>query len=127
MRVKGWVRLWFVLTVIGVPAAAWVDFQQQLAWWNNLDRMISKTCVDAEMDRPEHPDAIECGRKAGQFNTFFERNNTTPARFWTEGLAVYGAADLLLTAFIVGAFFVARWVVRGFAPPASAPGGDAPR
>lgn len=66
------------------------------------------------MYRPDHPDAHRC-LTSFVGGGFFERNNTTPTRYWSEAIALWGAADLLLTAFLVGAFCVTRWVVRGFA------------
>lgn len=114
MRIKGWIRLWVVVTVIAVPTFSIVEYNQQETVWDNLDKLIIKDCVDAEFDGPTHPDALECGRKQGTSKTFFEREETTPLKYWSESLGLSFALDCILTALLVAAFLAARWVVRGF-------------
>lgn len=114
MRRRGWIRLWIVASAIGVPAAAEWQFQSDSKVWGDINQMIIKRCVDEEFSQPSHPDALECGRKEGTFETVFERQHTTPARYWS--LALFGAfvMDCILAALIFGAFLVVRWVARGF-------------
>ena len=114
MRYKGWVRLWIVLTLIAVPTIAELDFQQKERFWGNLDQITTKVCVDQEFESPNHPDAIECSRKAGSAKTIFERENTTPRAYWTGAFGYAFILDLIATALIIAAFLVARWVWRGF-------------
>jgi hypothetical protein len=44
----------------------------------------------------------------------FQHEHTTPGRYWGEALGLAFVADLMLMALVAGAFFVGRWVVRGF-------------
>jgi hypothetical protein len=116
MRKAGWFRLWLVLTVVGVPALSWWQFQHDYGQMEELNRGIVKTCVDVEYDSPRHPDSTECLRRMGADKTYFERNNITPGRYWRMSLAVSLAIDLVLTGLIVALALVLRWVVRGFRP-----------
>ena len=114
MRRRGWFRLWFVLTLIGVPAAAEWNFQQEVSAQRDQDAITTKLCVDEEFNSPTHPDSFECGRKAGMFKSMFEREHTTAGRYWSISLAFFFAVDLVLTALLLGGFFAIRWIVRGF-------------
>jgi hypothetical protein len=114
MRRRGWIRLWIVVSAIGVPAAAEWQFQHDSKFWSYINEMTVKTCVDAEFSEPSHPDALECGKKQGTFETVFERQHTTPARYWSLQLAGYFVIDCILTALLFGGFLVTRWVARGF-------------
>lgn len=118
MRLKGLFRLWLVLTLIGVPLVAGLDFQQKVNFWNDMDKTVIKNCVDTEFQDPTHPDALECGRKQGTYKTVFERESTTPGVYWSQQLGYAFLEDLILTAGLAVAFLVGRWVWRGFLPPA---------
>lgn len=120
MRKKGLVRLWIVLTALGVPVAAVMDFQQKQHFWHNLDKVTVQQCVDEEYNDPAHPDALECSRRAGTEKTVFEREDITPMRYWAGALGGAFIADLILTALLAAVFFTVRWVWRGFRsnPPA---------
>jgi len=115
MRAKGWVRLWIVLTLLGVPLVSELQFQSESETWNDLDKITIEQCVNQEFNNPSHPDALECGRKLGVYKTFFERENIKPALYWAESLGFSFLIDCFLTALIIGVFLVARWVLRGFA------------
>ncbi|HEX3430030.1 MAG TPA: hypothetical protein VHT03_04010 [Rhizomicrobium sp.] len=114
MRLNGWIRLWIVVTIIAVPTFSIVETNHQQAVWDDINKAIIKQCVDEEFDSPKHPDALECGRQQGTYKTFFERENTTPLRYWSVSLAFSFAADCILTGLLLAAFFAARWVFRGF-------------
>ena len=114
MRFKGWVRLWIVLSLIGVPALALSDFHQKEAFWNGINQSTAHTCVDQEFNLESHPDALECGRKQGSFKTVFEREGTTPGKYWPEVLFWSFVADVICTMILVGTVLVVRWVWRGF-------------
>ena len=114
MKRRGWVRLWIVATAIGVPAAAEWNFQNEEATWAAIEKPMIQLCVDQEFNSPSHPDALECGHKSGADKTVFEHEGMTPARFWSQTLGIFFALDLVLTALLVGAFYVIRWIVRGF-------------
>ena len=123
MRVAGWFRIWLVLTVLGVPAATLWMTQKQFNTWDDIDKATIHSCVDAEWARPNHPDALECTRQAGAYKTVFEREHTTPFRYWSTGLGVTFLADLVITGLIVFLAAVVRWVVRGFRPADGPRGG----
>ena len=78
------------------------------------DAVTTKLCVDEEFNSPTHPDALECGRKAGMFKTLFQREGTTPARYWSLSLGFFFLVDLVLTGLVIGAFCAVRWIARGF-------------
>jgi len=111
---RGWFRLWAVVTVIGVPAAAEWNFQNQQATWDAIEKPMSQLCVEEELNRPSHPDAIECGHQAGTDKTVFEHEGVTPLRFWTETLGIFLLLDLVLAGIVIAGFLVIRWIVRGF-------------
>lgn len=117
VRIAGWFRLWVVLSVVGIPMAAYFgDFQQKVKFWGDLDKFSTRICVEQESNLQNHPDALECARKAGTFQTVFQREHTTPAAYWSGVLFGAFLADLAVTAVIIGAAFVVRWVWRGFRP-----------
>jgi hypothetical protein len=115
---QGWLRLWIVLTVIGVPAAAIWDSNRKAEFWESQNRAAIKNCVAIELASPKRPDALECARRQGAYESDFEREGTTPAAYWSLTLASYFVLDLLLTGLIAGLVFVGRWVWRGFNPGA---------
>jgi hypothetical protein len=114
MNNKGWLRLWVVLTVIGVPVAAELDFQQKERFWTDLNAVAIKNCVDVEYSSPAHPDALECGRQQGTMKTVFQREGTTPLKYWSSTMGVFFIADLVLAAILAALLAAALWVVRGF-------------
>jgi hypothetical protein len=113
MRAKGWMRLWIVLTLIGVPVAAGWQVESQSKWWSKLDELTMKLCVDAEFSNPSHPDAIECAKKQGAYRPLYERDRMSIGAYWGEYLGVTFFLDCLLTALLIGAFHVVRWIGRG--------------
>jgi len=114
MKLNGWVRLWIVVTVIGVPIAAELEFQQTAKFWDNLTEAHIKSCVDAAWDRPDHPDAIKCEQANGDYKTVFQHENTSPARYWSELMGEFLIFDIFVTALLAAAFWACRWVIRGF-------------
>ncbi len=114
MRRAGWLRLWIVVTVIGVPIAALEGFQSESAFWVNMDKVDIKMCVDAEADLSTHPDALKCAHTVGADQTYFQHEHVAPLTYWSERLVLYFILDCILTALLVGAYFVVRWVVNGF-------------
>ena len=114
MRARGVFRLWVVLTALFVPALAIWGYNDTVKTWEGLDRISIRLCVDQE-GRAGF-DVDKCVHDAGADQTIFQHEHTTPGRYWGEALAFSFIADLVLTAFVVGAFFVGRWVVRGFKP-----------
>jgi hypothetical protein len=114
MRVKGWFRLWVCLTLIAVPLSAALQFRSQSQFWERLDRSTIKECVTEELSGPSHEDALVCAHRRGADKTFFQHENITPATYWAQGLGIFTLLDCVLTALIVGLFFVVRWVVKGF-------------
>ena len=111
---RGWFRLWVVLTVIGVPAAAEWNFQHDEDTWRTIDKMTIELCVDEETKLPSHPDALACGHQRGADQTLFQHERISPARYWLTSLGIFFALDLVLTALLVAAFLAGRWVFRGF-------------
>jgi hypothetical protein len=114
MCVKGWFRLWICLTLIGVPLSSALQLHSESQFWESLDRSTIKQCVDEELSGPSHEDALICAHRRGADRTFFQHENITPAAYWAQSLGLFTLLDCVLTAVIVGLFFVVRWVVEGF-------------
>jgi hypothetical protein len=106
-----------VLTVIGVPSATVWEQQREARFWEEMDKLTIQQCVDDEV-LPNHPRAMDCARAAGAVKTFFDHENTTPARYWSTGLLMTFILDLVITGLIVAVALTIRWVVRGFRAPA---------
>lgn len=113
VRTRGVFRLWVVLTALFVPALAFWAVNDNMNTWERLDRITIEQCVNQETADPR-TDALACAHKRGADQTMFQHEHTTPGRYWGEALGFALVADLMLTALVVGAFFVGRWVVRGF-------------
>ena len=111
---KGLIRLWLVATVISVPVAAEIQFNQTQKFWDDLTAIQSKFCVDAESNQDGHPDALKCLQQMGAYKTVFEHEEISPARYWSSNLAVYLVIDLVITALLLLTYLVGRWVYRGF-------------
>jgi hypothetical protein len=112
MRRRGWLRLWIVATLVGVPGFAFWQVNDSMRTWDSLDKMAIDSCVARE-GTPNF-DVDKCAHEAGVGKTMFEHEGTTPGRYWSEALGVGLLFDLVLTGLVVGAFLVIRWVVRGF-------------
>jgi hypothetical protein len=80
--------------------------------WATLDQLAIQTCADREGSPNFNMD--KCVHDAGADQTMFRHEHTTPARYWSEALGLSFAIGLVLTALVVSAFFVARWVIREF-------------
>ena len=115
---RGWVRLWLVVSLVIVPATAMWQFDQFSKEWQRIDDWTVRNCVDAEFSRPDHPDALQCGHKAGADQTVFQREHTTPLAWWSQALLFALLLDLAITAALVLIYISARWVWRGFKAPA---------
>lgn len=116
MRRQGVFRLWVVLTLIFVPAfAIWQfnDAQKSLEFSNGL---AAKTCSDQE-DRLPNFDYSKCLMQ--NVKTVFDVEQTTPRAYWGKAFGISFAVDLILTALLLGVYFVGRWVFRGFKPKPS--------
>ena len=114
MRKRGLFRLWVVFTVLFVPGLAFWGVNDNMDTWARLDKMAIDTCVSQE-GRPGF-DVDQCVHDAGADQTMFQHEHTTPGRYWAGALGISFVTDLIITALLVGAFFVGRWVVRGFRP-----------
>ena len=112
MRRRGWVRLWIVASAIFVPAVAFWEVNDFIDTWSELDNISIQACVDRE-GSPNF-DVDKCAHDAGAYKTAFQHENISPGRYWAEALGIAFLVDLLLTGFLLGAFLVIRWVVRGF-------------
>jgi hypothetical protein len=55
-----------------------VEFQNERATWDQIEKPMIQMCVDREFTLPSHPDALKCGRKAGTDQTVFEHERMTP-------------------------------------------------
>ena len=95
-------RLWIVLTVLGVPAASCVEFEQQAAVWDEADTRIIKQCVDTKYDSGGKRDALKCTSAQGTDQSIYQREGTTLAAYWGSSLLLFLLADLLITALVVG-------------------------
>lgn len=83
-----------------------------MKWWAAVDQYKIQQCDKWLSGWPsEHK---KCVQESGADQTMFQQQGTTPVRYWSDTLGFYFMADLILTALLVGVFFVVRWVVRGF-------------
>jgi hypothetical protein len=114
MKMKGIVRLWVVLAAVFVITISALDFRQKEQFWNAWMDSTIKTCVDIEWSKPNHPDALECGKRQGTMETVFQHEGTTPGRYWSTTLAWAFVGYLVLTLIVSGLFLIGRWVWRGF-------------
>jgi len=112
MRRRGLVRLWVVLSGLFVPAIAFWMVNDSMNTWAQLDKISVQTCVNREGEPNFNVD--ECVHDAGADKTVFQHEHTSPGRYWGEALGVAFLFDLVITALLAAAFFVVRWVVRGF-------------
>lgn len=112
MKRRGF-RLWIVLSAIFVPAVAFWQVDDLIKTWAALDQASVHMCVEQE-GKPNF-DVDKCFREAGAGQTAFQHEHTTPGAYWGFALALGLTLDLILTGVILAAFFVGRWVVRGFA------------
>jgi hypothetical protein len=111
---KGWFRLWVVVSLIAVPAfAIWQVHEWELVW-EHLNANTVRVCVDAETTLASHPDALQCAHNMGADKTAFAQEHTTPAAVWSEALGFGLLFDLVLTGMLAAAFAAFRWVSRGF-------------
>ena len=116
MRLKGWFRLWVVLSVVFVTCGSIWSTSESQKTWALIDESIMKTCVDTELSKPGVPDAFGCAKRQGAYQSIYVREGTTPLKWWAQVTGLWLIADLLLTAVLLGVFFAVRWVWRGFRP-----------
>lgn len=116
---KGWLRLWIVATVIGVPVGTIWDASADQAVWNAISHGQVDNCVYDQTTLSTHPDSIECAHRVHAYEPAFMREHTTVGAYWGGRLIGYFILDCILTLLLIGAAFVGRWVYRGFRPPAA--------
>lgn len=114
MRIQGWIRLWLVVTLIGVPIGAGLVYQSDSHRYDWATDMAIRICRDQEENLSTHPDSIQCAQRLGAYQSIFDREKVTPLNYWLGNFIGLFIADLLLTALLAAAFFVGRWVLRGF-------------
>jgi hypothetical protein len=101
------------------------QFDSMAATWKQIDDNAIRVCQDTQniavsQNRPYSEE--QCYRKFGvydekdQYQSVFMHEHTTPAVYWSQSLGFFFVLDLILTALLVGAFLVVRWVYRGFRP-----------
>jgi hypothetical protein len=100
-----------VTSVIFVPGIALWVINNNIKTWEELDKISIQTCVNQEGAPNFNVD--KCIHDAGADQTMFQHEQTTPGRYWLEALLFALVLDLVITVFLVGAFLVGRWVVRG--------------
>jgi hypothetical protein len=103
-----------VVTGLGVPTAAILEFNSQTKVWRDLDAMTVSQCVNEEWDGSAHPDSLRCAHARGADKTYFQHEGISPARYWLGSLGIFFLFDCFITALLVAGFYVARWVIRGF-------------
>jgi hypothetical protein len=112
MRGRGLIRLWIVMSALFVPGLAFWAVNDNINTWAELDKITIQTCVNEE-GKPNF-DVDKCVHDAGADQTMFQHEHTTPGRYWAEALGFAFLFDLIVTALLVGALLVGRWVVQGF-------------
>ena len=111
---KGLIRLWLVASLIGIPVAAVIQFNQTQKVWDDIAATNIKLCVDAELDTEGHPDALKCAHEKGAGMTLYEHEEISLIRYWSISLAWFLVIDLLITALLLMTYLAGRWVYRGF-------------
>lgn len=112
MRRRGLFRLWVVLTALFVPGLAFWAVNDSMNTWARIDKASVDLCVNQEGQPNFNVD--KCVHDFGADQTMFQHEHTTPSRYWGMAMGFAFLADLIITALLVGAFLVGRWVVRGF-------------
>jgi hypothetical protein len=84
--------------------------------WRQLDSQTINQCVDEELRPAPGKDALKCGHERGAYKTFFEHEKISPGLFWAQTLGGFLVLDFLITALLIAAFYVVRWIVKGFRP-----------
>jgi len=112
LKRRGLIRLWIVATAIFVPGLAYWAVNDNMKTWAQMDAISIRLCVDQE--GRSNFDVDKCVHDAGADQTMFQHEQTTPGRYWAEALTFSFIIDVVLTALLVGAFLIGRWVVRGF-------------
>jgi hypothetical protein len=113
MRRRGLIRLWVVASAVFVPGVALWAVNDSMDTWARIDRMTIERCVNEETADPR-TDATKCVHREGADQDIYAHEYTSPGRYWSEALGFSFLFDLIITALLVGAFLVGRWVVRGF-------------
>ena len=109
---RGWFRLWVVVSVFAVPAGAvWITSFDRQAWQQQFE-LHWKLCDQIHADL--HQSMEQCIHEYGADKDIYQQANTTAPRYWGIALGASLVLDLLLTGLLVGAFYVVRWVARGF-------------
>jgi len=80
--------------------------------WDRLDSISIEACVNQEGSPNFNVD--KCISDAGAGQTAFQHEHTTAGAYWAEAIGIAFVLDLVLPVLLIGAFFVVRWVVRGF-------------
>lgn len=113
IRRKGLIRLWIVLSVIWTVGFSMYQFKTWSDEWAAIDRLAYQNCFSQDgLNAGQTTD--QCLDAAGVRKNYFERDHTTAGAWWSEMLGISFVIDLVVTALAIGAFFVLRWVLRGF-------------
>ena len=110
---RGWFRLWLVVSLIAVPALAGWQVHDWMSSWDRINAEAVRVCVDAE-SLGDHPDALKCVHNMGADQTAFAQEHTTPTAIWSQAFGFGLLVDLVISAVLAAAFVAYRWVVRGF-------------
>jgi hypothetical protein len=113
VRRKGLIRLWVVLSVIWTLGASFYVFKDWSSTWSNIDAMAYQNCYGQYGLKPGQT-TDQCLNEAGVNKSYFEREHTTALAWWSAALGISFVADLFVTGFLVGFYYVLRWVIRGF-------------
>ena len=110
---RGWFRLWLILSLIAVPALAVWQVHDWMSNWDRINANAVRVCVDAE-SLGDHPDALTCVHNFGADQTAFAQDHTTPTAVWSQALGFGLIVDLAVSALLAVAFGAYCWVARGF-------------
>ncbi|SEM41003.1 hypothetical protein SAMN05192583_0091 [Sphingomonas gellani] len=114
MALKGLIRLWLVVTLIGVPAMTIRDYSKASRLWGDINQSIYDQCArDAEAVGDYNPHG-DCIHSRGGYKNVYQHENETAVSWWAKGLGLFFLVDLVLTGLLVAGFLVLRWVMRGF-------------
>lgn len=114
-RREGLIRLWIILSIVGVPLLAEADFNQREEFWTNISALPIKQCLENE-SRPPYEDALICAHRMKADQSVFDHEHTTPAAYWSEALMWAFVLDIVITAVVYGVFRVCFWIASGFRP-----------
>ncbi len=112
---KGLLRLWIVLSVIWTAGAAMWATSDLIKTWATLNQATFSLC-NSEFGHKASETVSQCAARQGANLSAFEHEGISAGQWWAQALGYAFLIDIVVTALLVGVFYVCRWVWRGFRP-----------